>query len=76
MQGETWSIIPIKINLFSKYKNSDCTFLKRQSISNAKTKHLLLFRNTMGVYFENQLEYTNTLRGWIQSYWTLNVNGH
>jgi hypothetical protein len=58
------------------YKNSDPTFLKRESISNAKKEHLILFRYTIGICFENQLEYTNTLRGWIQSYWTLNVNGH
>ena len=31
-------------------KNSDPTFLKRQSISNAKTKHLMLFRYTISIY--------------------------
>ena len=36
----------MKINLFSMYKNSDPTFLKRQFVSNAKTKHLMLFRDT------------------------------
>lgn len=52
-----------EINFMAVYKNSDPTLLKRQSISNAKTKYLMLFRDTIGIYFENQLEYTNTMRG-------------
>jgi hypothetical protein len=42
------------------YKNSDPVFLKKESISNAKMKNLMQFGDTFGIYFENQLEYTNT----------------
>jgi hypothetical protein len=45
------------------YKNSVRTSQETHYVSTTKPNRLMLFRETVAVYFEIHMEHTNTLRG-------------
>jgi hypothetical protein len=55
------------------YKNSVYTSQETHHVSTTKPNRLMLFRETIAVYFENHTEHTDTLCGQNTEFWYVNV---
>jgi hypothetical protein len=57
------------------YNNPVRTLQETHYVTATKPNRLMLFRETVAVYCENQMEHTNTLCGHNSEFWYVKVRG-